>query len=117
MGQKNKFDKVNAYISMIASEFEMEWKAEGLMVGSQLLQINAMDVTGMSFSKIFQILNAEPLPFEIKLAMPKGVNALRLDMNVDSSESLTPSPAASVSPMDIFSEDEMPRALTRFKTI
>jgi len=71
---KNKFNKVNAYVSSIASE---QWHSV-VMIGSQLLSINDDDITGKSFAKIFQQLSEQPLPFTLKLAAPRtDIPALR----------------------------------------
>ena len=64
---KNKFNQVNAYISSIASE---EWQSI-IVVGSQLLSINDENITGLSFSKIFNKLSQQKLPFDLKLAAPR----------------------------------------------
>ena len=83
---KNKFNKVNAYISSIASE---EWQSI-LIVGSQLLSINDESITGLSFSKIFQQLSQQKLPFDLKLAAPRDhdINMDELSINNSSSNNL-----------------------------
>eukprot|EP01083_Nonionella_stella_P073853 199975_1 len=62
----NKFNKMNAYISMVQAE---EW-VNVLIVGSQLLSINSESITGQSFTSIFQKLSSHPLPFTLELAAP-----------------------------------------------